>query len=330
MKKLLTPFKLKNLTLKNHIILPPMATSKAGDNGEVSDEILAYYDEKTKNKDLALVIIEHSFIRHDGRANRDQMSVADDSMVEGLKALAHTLHHNDTLAVMQINHAGANANPKEHVPNLLAPSLNTHRNAHEMTKTEIYKLIEDFASAAKRVKDAGFDGVEIHAAHGYLLNQFYSPLTNKRTDEFGGDVPNRIRILIDVVLAVRQAVGMDFPILLRLGASDYQDGGTTLKDSIFAAKSLKEAGVDLLDISGGFSGYKNPDSDDQGYFHGLSEGIKKEVDIPTILTGGITNLSSADELISSGKTDLIGIGRPILNDSSWLKKQLEEENEKQK
>ncbi len=326
MKKLLTPFKLKNLTLKNRIILPPMATSKAGENGEISDDILSYYDEKTKNKDLALVIIEHSFIREDGRANPHQMSVAKDSMVEGLKKLAKVLHDNDTLAVMQINHAGAVAKPNGDMPHLLAPSLDAQRNAHEMTKTDIYELIEDFATAAKRVKDAGFDGVEIHSAHGYLLNQFYSPLTNKRTDEFGGDVPNRIQILRDVVLAVRQSVGMEFPIFLRLGASDYRDGGTTLADSILAAKVLKEAGVDLLDISGGFNGYINPETKEQGYFHRLTEGIKKEVHIPTILTGGITDLNAADELISSDKTDLVGIGRPILNDSSWLKNNLEKES----
>lgn len=322
MKKLLTPFNVKNLTLKNRIILPPMATSKAKENGEVSPEILSYYHEITKDQNLALVIVEHSFIREDGRANPHQISVASDDMVEGLKKLAKTIHDQDTLAVMQINHAGAVAKPNKDVPNLLAPSLDALRNAHEMTETEIYKLIEDFASAAKRVKDAGFDGVEIHSAHGYLLNQFYSPLTNKRTDEFGGDVPNRIRIHLDVVKSVRHTVGMDFPIFLRLGASDYDEGGTTLQDSIRAGKMLKEAGVDLLDITGGFCGYKNPNSDEQGYFNLLTEGIKKEVDIPTILTGGITDLSAADDLIVSGKTDLVGIGRPILKDSSWLKDNL--------
>ena len=327
MKKLLTPFDLKNLTLKNRIILPPMATAKAKENGEISQEILDYYDEKTKDGSLALVIIEHSFIREDGRANPNQISVASDDMVEGLKTLSKTLHDNDTYGVMQINHAGVVAKPKDDVPHLLGPSLEPERNAHAMEEIEIYTLIEDFAKAAKRVKDAGFDGVEIHAAHGYLLNQFFSPLKNKRTDEFGGDTPNRTRLLQYVVQAVRQEVGMNYPIFLRLGASDYRDGGTTLDHSIEAAQILKEAGVDLLDITGGFAGYTNPHTENQGYFRELTEGIKKEVDIPTILTGGITDLSAADELVSSGSTDLVGIGRPILKDSAWLKNQLDQLNQ---
>ena len=323
MKKLLTPFKLKNLTLKNRIIMPPMATAKAKENGEVSEEILNYYDEKTKDQNIALVIVEHSFIREDGRANPNQISVASDDMVEGLKKLAKTIHNNHTYAVMQINHAGVAAKPKGSIPRLFGPSLDPERNARAMEEVEIYEFIDDFAKAAKRVKDAGFDGVEIHAAHGYLLNQFYSPLKNKRTDEFGGDVHNRIKFTLSVVKSVRQAVGMEFPIFVRLGAADYREGGTTTQDSIIAAKSLKESGVDLLDITGGFTGYTNPNSDEQGYFNELSQAIKNAVDISIILTGGITDLLAADQLILEGKTDLVGIGRPILKDSSWLKTNLE-------
>lgn len=130
MKKLLTPFKLKNLTLKNRIIMPPMATAKAKENGEVSEEVLNYYDEKTKDQNIALVIVEYSFIREDGRANPNQISVASDDMVEGLKKLAKTIHNNDTYAVMQINHAGAAAKPKGNNPRRFGPSLDPERNAH--------------------------------------------------------------------------------------------------------------------------------------------------------------------------------------------------------
>jgi len=174
-----------------------------------------------------------------------------------------------------------------------------------------------------RSKRAGFDGVEIHAAHGYLLNQFFSPLTNKRSDEYGGNVKNRIRMHLEVIQAVRAAVGKDFPILLRLGVSDFTTGGTTIEDSQIAAREFEKAGVNILDISGGFSGYKVPGLTGQGYFAPLAEAIKKVVSIPVILTGGVTEALAAEKILSEGKADLIGVGRAILRDSKWAQQAVE-------
>ena len=136
----------------------------------------------------------------------------------------------------------------------------------ELTGKEIEEIVIAFKESARRTKDAGFDGVEIHSAHGYLLDQFFSPLTNKRTDEYGGDVHDRIRIHLEVIKAIRVATGKNFPILLRLGASDYMEGGTTIEDSKIAAKEFEKAGVDIIDISGGFNGYVVPNATEQGYF----------------------------------------------------------------
>ena len=190
----------------------------------------------------------------------------------------------------------------------------------ELTKKEIKDIIKNFNDAARRVKEAGFDGVEIHSAHGYLLNQFFSPLTNKRTDEYGGDLLGRIKIHLEIIKAVRDAVGDDFPILLRLGASDYMEGGITIEDSKIAALEFEKAGVDILDISGGFCGYSVPSLTGQGYFSPLTEAIKEVVSIPVILTGGITEVNAAEKLLSTGKADLIGVGRAIYKDSSWAEK----------
>lgn len=189
----------------------------------------------------------------------------------------------------------------------------------------IKELIMKFKDAAKRVKDAGFDGVELHSAHGYLLNQFYSPITNKRNDEYGGDLLGRIKIHLEIIKAIRETVGVDFPILLRLGACDYIDGGTTIEDSIRAAVEFEKAGVDMLDISGGLYGSSIPGVkvEKQGYFSELTQAIKEVVSIPVILTGGITEVCAAEELLSSGKTDLIGVGRAMLKDSMWAKKAIE-------
>jgi 2,4-dienoyl-CoA reductase-like NADH-dependent reductase (Old Yellow Enzyme family) len=170
------------------------------------------------------------------------------------------------------------------------------------------------------VKEAGFDGVEIHGAHGYLLNQFFSPLTNKRTDEYGGVVFGRIRLHLEVIAAVREAVGEEFPLLLRLGASDYMAGGTRIADSTIAAVEFERVGVDILDVTGGLTGYIRPGHDEPGYFAELSEAIKGVVSIPVMLTGGVTEPQHAEKLLAEGKADLIGVGRAILRDSEWAQR----------
>lgn len=193
----------------------------------------------------------------------------------------------------------------------------------ELTSLEIKDIIKNFVEASKRVKKAGFDGVEIHSAHGYLLNQFFSPLTNKRNDEYGGDVYGRIKIHLEIIEEVRKAVGEDFTILLRIGASDYKEGGTTIEDSIIAAKEFEKAGVDILDISGGFVGYRNPNDKGEGYFAHLSEAIKNEVNIAVILTGGVVTKEGAETLLDNDKVDLIGVGRAIFTNSNWARETIE-------
>ncbi|EHJ00566.1 NADPH dehydrogenase [Clostridium sp. DL-VIII] len=317
------------LKLNNRLVFPPMATAKS-DNGIVSQSLLDYYDEKSKGGYMSLIVIEHSYITPQGRASKGQLSIAEDCNMEGLKKLAEVIHKNGSKAIMQINHAGSATNIEiTEGYESVGPSAIINPRAKsdipkELNKDEIKEIIEAFKVAAKRVKDAGFDGVEIHSAHAYLLNQFYSPLTNKRTDEYGGDVLGRIRIHLEVIKAVKEAVGSDFPILLRLGACDYTKGGTTIEDSKIAALEFQKAGIDILDISGGFCGYIAPGRDnEQGYFSEITEAIKEVISIPVILTGGITKIEAAEKLISSGKADLIGVGRAVFKDSMWAKNAIE-------
>jgi len=320
------------LLLKNRLVMPPMATSKAEPDGKVSQAILDYYAEKSMGGYISLIIVEHSFISQEGKASNNQLSVADDSVVENLGKLAEVIHRNGSKGIMQINHAGS-ATDKEIIetlpvgPSAVANPRKKNDVPHELTKKEIADIVTAFQNAAGRVKKAGFDGVEIHSAHGYLLNQFFSPLSNKRTDEYGGDILNRIRIHLEVIKAVRDAVGEDFPILLRLGASDYVEGGSTIEDSVIAAQEFEKAGVDIIDISGGFCGYTIPGiTGQQGYFAPVTEAIKKKVSIPVILTGGITEAEAAEQLLADRKADLIGVGRAILSDSEWAKHAIENFN----
>src|SRR5512139_3404031 len=198
MSYLLTPLKVRSMNLANRLVMPPMATAKAEPDGRVSQALLDYYEEKSRGGYISLIIIEHSYITPEGKANSNQLSVSDDAVIPGLSKLADVIHRNGSKAAMQINHAGSAALKEVMGTTPLAPSATTNPRRgdmpREITQKEIGNIVNAFKDASRRVKEAGFDAVEIHSAHGYLLNQFLSPLTNKRTDEYGGDIANRIRI----------------------------------------------------------------------------------------------------------------------------------------
>jgi len=327
MAHVLQPLTVGTLQLNNRLVMPPMATSKCNPDGSVTEDLLAYYAEKALGGALGLVVTEHCFISEQGRNRIGQPSVADDAMVEGLTRLAAILRANGVKAVVQINHAGAGSAVPGHA--LVGPSdvpspIGPGGAPRPLTRDEIAAVVADFAAAAGRVKAAGFDGVEIHSAHGYLLNQFFSPITNRRTDEYGGDVAGRIRLHLEVIAAVREAVGTEFPVLIRLGACDYLDGGTTIEDSVSASREFERAGVDAIDITGGLRGYIRPGHDEPGYFSELSAAVKDAVSVPVILTGGVTEARHAEELLASGVADLIGVGRALLKDSAWAQRAVAE------
>jgi 2,4-dienoyl-CoA reductase-like NADH-dependent reductase (Old Yellow Enzyme family) len=327
MAHLSEPIRIKNMLLKNRLVMPPMATGKALTDGHVSPESLAHYKEKSAGGYIGLVIIEHGYVSLEGKASERQLCVADDTSIIGLRELADTVHAQGSKVVMQINHAGS-ATGKDITGTVpVAPSVisNPVKNTvpRELTKEEIGGIVGDFAAAAGRVKEAGFDGVEVHSIYCYLLNQFFSPLTNKRTDEYGGDVQNRIRIHLEIINAVRNAVGPDYPVFHRLSATDGIDGGTTVEDCKIAAKLLEAAGIDVLDVSVGFSGFNLPSDSTlagEDYLAPFTEALKRVVSIPVILTGGIRDARVADQLVREGKADLIGVGRAIGADSLWARK----------
>ncbi|MEG1912440.1 MAG: NADH:flavin oxidoreductase [Cloacibacillus sp.] len=324
------PIKIKNVTLKNRLVMPPMATANA-EAGAVTRELEDYYDEKSKGGHIGLIILEHSYISREGMAGPRQISISRESDVAGLTRIAEVIHKNGTKAIAQINHAGSAADPSVTGLPAVGPSAVANMSQagipgvvpREMTAAEIEAVVEKFAAAAARTKEAGFDGVEIHSAHFYLLNQFYSPLSNRRADAYGGSVKGRIKIHLEVIRAVRKAVGDDYLIALRLGACDYAPGGSTIEDAVYAARSFDAAGVDLLDISGGLCRYTRPQDTAPGYFGDASEAVKNAVRTPVILTGGVTDAASCEKLLEEKKADLIGVGRAILKDSGWAARQLD-------
>jgi NADPH2 dehydrogenase len=323
--------KINQVELKNRLVMPPMATSSTKD-GTVNQKLLDYYNEKSYGGYIGLIITEHSYVNPQGMANPGQLSISRDSDIEGLKQLVEVIHKNDTKVIAQINHAGSSTSRKVTGMNTISASavLNegaTGRNGEvpeAMTKDQISQIVKDFAAAARRAKEAGFDGVEIHSAHGYLLNQFYSPLTNKREDEYGAaTMEGRLKLHREIIEAVRNEVGKEYLVALRLGGCDYTEGGSTIEDSVKAAVLLESYGIDLLDVSGGMNGYIVRGKKEPGYFSDMTEQIREKVSIPVILTGGITDFDSAENLLKTGKADLTGVGRAILKDSLWARKAME-------
>ena len=320
MNKLLhTPLTVHNVKLANRLVMPPMATGKTPD-GTVQDDLLAYYDARSKGGCIGLIVIEHAYISPEGKAH------------EGLTKLVETIHKNNTRVIAQINHAGSAATEEITGYPAISASVTaqseyarkSEKPVREMTADDMHTVAKKFAEAALRVKEAGFDGVEIHAAHGYLLDQFYSPLGNKRTDAYGGDLDGRIHLLLDVIRTVREAVGADYLVALRLGASDYTESGATIDDAVYACKKFEKAGVDLLDISGGFNGFTVKNRKGPGFFSDASSAIREAVHVPVILTGGVTKANEAEALLEEGAADLIGVGRAIFKDADWAKKEMEE------
>lgn len=323
LNRLLEPITIGNLKVSNRLVMPPMASGKTTKEGQITDEICDYYGKRAEGGYLGLIIVEHAFVSPEGKAHEGQLSIADDGNILGLQRLTSMIHKDGTKAFAQLSHAGSAASPSvtgyEAVS--ASPVCSSSGNiSREMKQEDIEKVILDFTAAAVRAKKAGFDGVEIHSAHGYLLNQFYSPLTNQRTDLYSGkNLEGRIRLHLQVIKAIRQAVGKDFPIAVRLGACDYMDGGTTLQDSILAAQLLEEGGIDLLDISGGLCGPYRPSVKTPGYFSKLSEQVKKYVSIPVLVTGGITAISDAERILIGEKADMVGVGRAIRKNWEWAK-----------
>ncbi len=315
---------LNKLDLNSRIVMPPMAT-ETSDNGKVTDALCEFYRVRGENPLVGLIITEHMYIEKCGQASRGQMSAAEDSVVDGLKRLTKTVHEAKPglKVIAQINHAGGRTTPEITGCEKVSASAYEYNETtcREMTVEEICEIADRFAEAARRVKDGGYDGVEIHSAHGYLLCQFYSPLTNRRTDEYGPQtMENRLRFHKLVLEKVRIAVGDEFPVFVRLGGCDYMEGGSTEEDAAEAAKLLERYGADVIDVSGGMCSYRRPDHTEPGYFGYMSKKIKKVVSIPVIVTGGVETLDQAHRLVEDGCADLIGVGRALLKDPNWTGK----------
>lgn len=324
MPTLLSPLSFAGLTLRNRIAMPPMWSGKATTDGHVTDAIIEYHRVRAA-AGTALVIVEHAFVHPEGRHSSTQLGVYGDGCTTGLGKLAGAIKAEGAVASLQISHAGARSSSRLTGLPVVGPSaIRTNREAREdlpraATHDQIAGIVGAFAAAAVRAKRAGFDAVEIHAAHGFLLSQFLSPLTNQRDDEYGRDHAGRSRLVLDVLAAVRRAAGSAFPVFVRLGMHDERPGGLTLAPACWTASQLAAGGAALIDVSGGLAGSDDPGRG-PGYFVEYAEAVKGVVEIPVLVAGGIADPHMADAIVRSGRTDIVGIGRAMLEDAEWARK----------
>ena len=330
MNKILTSYTINNTTIKNRTVFAPVATVSCSKDGIISEKLLNYYEERAKDSTIGLSIVEHSYVHQLGRSKFGQISISKDEDLEGLTKLADIFHKYNNKVIIQITHCGFQKNIEEDAYDgySLSPSPiynpRSEKTSKEMTLEEIDEVVESFKNAALRAQKAGFDGIQIHGAHGYLLNQFYSPLRNKRTDEYGGCLENRVRLHLRIIKAIKEACNKDFIISLRLGALDYQEGGNDLKDAIEASILFEKEGLHMLDVSGGVNGYglAHLKQLPYGYFVDVTKEIKKHINIPVVSAGGFRSLEGLEVLISDNYLDGISFATSILQDAHFITKEL--------
>lgn len=310
---------MKGYTLRNRIVMPPMQTGRATFEGAVTNKLINFYVRRSSA--LGLPIVEHAYISPTGKIGPKQLGIYDDSLISGFEKLAKRVHEVGAPAVVQISHAGGVTNKKVIGAEPAGPSARDKTRMLEVNEMEA--IADEFALAAERAVKAGFDGVELHGAHGYLLNQFFSPLFNKRGDEYGGSLENRMRFPLLIVGRVRERLKGKL-LLYRLGSDDLAPSGTHIEDSVTFAKKLEQSGVDIVDVSGGMCGSEPKQLRQvKGYFVPQASEIKKAVSVPVIGVGGISEPGFADKLVSEGKVDLVAVGRALWSDSKWAEKAIE-------
>lgn len=329
-QKLFQPIKINQLEVKNRIFMSPMSTNFATKDGYVTDEMIYYYSRRAKGG-VGLIVTEVTMIEPTYKYIAHTLSIQDDSYLEGWQKLANEIHKYDSKVVAQLLHPAYMAIPFPETPQLVGPSevgpYYAKTPPRPLTKEEISIIVEQFGDGALRLKKAGIDGVEIHAAHAHaVLGGFLSPLYNKRIDEYGGDITHRIRLLLEVIANVRKKCGRDFAIIVRISGDDYEAGGQSLHEGCYIAKRLEAAQVDMIHVGqANHTGNMNDTIPAMGtqpycFMNKYTKQIKDVVTIPVSSVGRILTPQNGESLIDNGICDIIGLGRSLLADPDYVKK----------
>lgn len=331
--KLFTPFEIKTIKMPNRIVRSATYEKMADEDGFVTDKLINLYINLVKGG-VGLIITGNALVHVSGRSAPKMLCIHNDFYIEGLKKLTSAVHEAGGRIIIQLSHGGRQCAPlflgggKPVAPSEVYEPIYKVK-PRELTQEEIWEIIESFGKSARRAKEAGFDGIQIHGAHGYLVNQFLSPYTNRRNDYWGGDEERRFHFLEEVYNSIRDNVGYDFPVMIKLNACDFVEGGLTLEESLRIAKKLENLGIDAIEVSGGIVESKPEERpvrskidspEKEAYFREFSREFKKNLKVPIMLVGGIRSRSVAEDILQKNDADLISLSRPLIIEPDLPKK----------
>jgi 2,4-dienoyl-CoA reductase-like NADH-dependent reductase (Old Yellow Enzyme family) len=340
MSKLFESTEINGMIIKNRFVRSATWAGMAGDDGSCTPKLVELMV-KLAEGGVGLIITGHAYVSKRGQASPWQIGIYKDELISGLQDMTDAVHEKGGKIIIQLAHAGMFANSKLTGETPVAPSALSGFTEHlpkEMNLDDIKELVKGFGEAAMRGKKAGFDGIQIHAAHGYLLNQFLSPVFNKRNDRYGGKIENRANFLLEILKSIRAKVGDDYPVLIKINSRDFLEGGLELEESIKVGAMLKEEGIDAIEISGGtaVSGKLSPvrtgisSEDDEAYFKDAARAFKESIDIPLILVGGIRSFEVANDIVDNHIADYISMSRPFIREpdliNRWKSKSQDKSN----
>ena len=313
---------INGMKLANRFMRSATWEGMAADDGSCTPGLKELYVQLAQGG-VGLIITSHTYVRRDGMGSPRQLGLSDDTFIPGLREMTDAVHRHNGRVAVELSHAGILSNPK--VTGLTPVVLSkvdgyAGSEGSVMTTEDIQAMIEAFAQAARRAKEAGFDAIQIHGAHGFLINQFLSPAFNKRTDAYGGSIANRTRAVLEILAKMRSHVGRDYPILIKMNSEDVIEGGLTVDDSLQAALMLERAGIDAIELSGGtvVTGdhcRKDIDSDEkEAYWRKAAKAFKEKLTVPLILVGGIRSLPLAEKLYAEGYADYFSMSRPFIRE----------------
>lgn len=328
MSKLFEPSEINGLKLKNRFVRSATWEGMATDDGACTPKLIDLMITLAKGG-VGLIITSHAYVQKVGQASFRQLGIYNDDMIPGLQEMAGAIHENGSKTVCQLAHAGFFGNAKLSGQTPIAPSIVegfAEEPRKEITKEDIQDIIEAFAAAARRAQNAGFDGVQIHSGHGYLLSEFLSPLFNNRTDEYGGPIENRARMALEVYQAIRETVGKDFPVLIKMNSKEFVDGSLKTEDFVQAGKMLADAGIDAIEVSGGLPIKATTRSSQLGinkeekeaYFQEEAKALRRQTGVPIILVGGNRSFHVVERLVDESVADYISMSRPLIREPNLI------------
>ncbi|MFZ1201136.1 MAG: NADH:flavin oxidoreductase [Desulfobacterales bacterium] len=330
MPRLFEPSEINGMKMKNRFVRSATYTALAELDGTATDRLSDFMAELARGE-VGLVITGHAYVTREGQAGPRQLGIYSDAMIQGLKRVTAAVHENDGVVAVQLAHAGKKGIGKGAYA-ALGPSAVLEageKKASAMTFDDIQRTVTAFGDAAGRAVESGFDAIQIHAAHGYLLSQFLSPYSNKRDDDYAGTLENRSRMLREVYAEIRRRVGDSYPVLAKINSEDFLEGGFTVAEMLAVAHMLADRGLDAIEMSGGTfeSGKFIPSrkgtaksEEREVYYREAAKAFKKEIGIPLILVGGVLSFTIAEEIVATGLADYVALSRPLIREPRLVKR----------